>query len=609
MSNLDFNDLLNSIKSGDFDEVPVLPEEFVYGENFLDMTEGGTRDLRLSDYQMTILRASTQIFRRDTLFDIYPPDVAERRWKDTKQEVLMALGKGSGKDLMATIVCAYMVYQLLCLKDPSRYYGKPAGNTIDIINVAINAQQANNVFFKNFVQIIRNSPWFRGRYDAKASQVDFDKEIRVYSGHSEREAFEGYNVIMVVLDEIDGFADPGPNAAESSKSADALYEMYKNSLISRFPDAGKLLMLSFPRTKHGFIMRKYNEFVADKEVVHRSETVKLDPDRPDGEEDNELVIEWEEDHIAMYTQPGLFALRRPSWEVNPTKKIEHYASAFISNYPVAQGKFACMPPEQLEGLFRDRDKVEKAFSGPNGVDNDTGIFYDWFKPEEGTRYYVHVDLAKKHDRCVVSMAHVAGFERHSIAGTLTDAKAKVVVDAIRYWTPTKEKNVDFNEVRDYIVSLRQRGFNIRLVTFDQWNSGDMMQYLNNIGIKAGKLGVNINEYTDLIAAVQEERVLGPEIPLLHKELLELRLLPSGKVDHPRSGSNDLADATAGAVSNAVKHTPRTEFSEMSVITANDMLKSRPVEDLGEEPSGVIRAPSGIKMPDSIQSWVDGMRML
>ncbi len=33
---------------------------------------------------------------------------------------------------------------LVCLKDPARYFGKPAGDAIDIINVAINAQQAKN---------------------------------------------------------------------------------------------------------------------------------------------------------------------------------------------------------------------------------------------------------------------------------------------------------------------------------------------------------------------------------------------------------------------------------------------------------------------------------
>ncbi len=59
--------------------------------------------------------------------------------KYTKNEIILQLGKGSGKDFVSTVACAYVVYKLLCLKDPARYYGKPSGDAIDIINVAINA--------------------------------------------------------------------------------------------------------------------------------------------------------------------------------------------------------------------------------------------------------------------------------------------------------------------------------------------------------------------------------------------------------------------------------------------------------------------------------------
>ena len=45
------------------------------------------------------------------------------------------------------------MYKLLCLKDPAVYFGKPPGDAIDIINVAVNAQQAKNVFFKGFKKI------------------------------------------------------------------------------------------------------------------------------------------------------------------------------------------------------------------------------------------------------------------------------------------------------------------------------------------------------------------------------------------------------------------------------------------------------------------------
>ena len=53
----------------------------------------------------------------------------------------------SGKNETTSVIVCYVVYKLLCLKDPAKYYGKPSGNAIDIINVAINADQAKRNFF------------------------------------------------------------------------------------------------------------------------------------------------------------------------------------------------------------------------------------------------------------------------------------------------------------------------------------------------------------------------------------------------------------------------------------------------------------------------------
>ena len=114
------------------------------------------------------------------------------------------ISANSGKDHCSTVGCAYLVYKLLCLKDPSRYFGKPTGDAIDIMNVAINAQQAKNAFFKGLRSKIENSPWFSSTFIAKIDSIEFDKSITVYSGHSERESHEGLNLILAVLDEISG---------------------------------------------------------------------------------------------------------------------------------------------------------------------------------------------------------------------------------------------------------------------------------------------------------------------------------------------------------------------------------------------------------------------
>ena len=247
---LNFNDLIDLLDGEEFDERPVDLKTFVTSPDYLGLPA-------LSDYQYTLIEKSSQIYKESTLKKLFGAVEGERIYKQTCNEVIAQLGKGSGKDYSSTIAVSYIVYLLLCLKDPATYYGKPPGDSIDILNIAINAQQAKNVFFKGFKTRINRSPWFTGKYTEKASEIKFDKNITVHSGHSEREAWEGYNVIVVVLDEISGFSVENTTGHYQAKTADAIYEMYRGSVDSRFPDFGKVILLSFPRFRGDQIGRAH----------------------------------------------------------------------------------------------------------------------------------------------------------------------------------------------------------------------------------------------------------------------------------------------------------------------------------------------------------------
>ena len=479
---LNFNDLIDILDGEEFDEKPVDLRSFVREPQYLGLPE-------LSEYQYILIEKSSQIYKESTLIKLFGEEEGKRKYKQTANEVIAQLGKGSGKDYCSTIAVAYIVYLLLCLKDPATYYGKPPGDSIDILNIAINAQQANNVFFKGFKTRIDNSPWFIGKYESKASEIKFKKNITVHSGHSEREAWEGYNVIVVVLDEISGFATENTTGHDQAKTADAIYDMYRASVDSRFPDFGKVILLSFPRFKNDPIQKFYESVIAEKEVLVRNKTLKMDDELPDGTEGNEILVEWEEDNIISYNIPRVFALKRPTWEVNPTKKIEDFKVAFYKNMPDALGRFACMPPEAVDAFFKSREKIEKSFNNMALAVDQFGRLENWFIPDPDKEYYIHVDLAQKHDHCAVAMAHVQRWVNVKITDTYSQPAPIVEVDAVRYWTPTADKSVDFAEVRDYILQLRTAGFKIRVCTFDRWNSHDMMQQLKAYGINTETLSV------------------------------------------------------------------------------------------------------------------------
>jgi len=596
---VDFGDFLDVLDDNDFEENPVTLEEFVTSQNYLGLPP-------LSEFQYSMVKSMTQIYKKETLINWMGEEGGEKRWKQTCNEVIFQLGKGSGKDYTSTIACAYIVYLLLCLKDPASYYGKPPGDSIDILNIAINAQQASNVFFKGMKTRIEKSPWFIGKYEAKASEIKFDKNITVHSGHSEREAFEGYNVLMVVLDEISGFALESTTGHDQAKTAGAIYDMYRASVASRFPDFGKLILLSFPRFKNDFIQQKYEEVVAQKEVIIKTHEFIVNPDLPEDEPGNKFSIQWEEDHIVAYKIPKVFALKRPTWDINPTKNIEDFKIEFYRNADDALSRFACMPPEAVDAFFKSREKIEASFNNPNFAIDSNGRFAEWFVPLPDKEYFIHVDLAQKHDHCAVALAHVDKWVHMKVGNEYAQSAPVVVVDAVRYWTPTASKSVDFSEVKDYILSLRQRGFNIKLATFDRWNSHDMMQQLKGYGINTELLSVAKKHYEDFALVVMEERVKGPKIDLLIDELLQLRIMRD-KVDHPRRGSKDLADAVCGSIYNSMYHSKKNTNREIEIHTYTDAKRDNYLEDKQKEIDNLVRPPR--RMPAELSEAMANIEVI
>jgi len=553
-----FDDFVNILEDGHFEENPVDVKTFVEGVDYLNQPP-------LSDIQYSLVQSMSQIYKKPECEHLYGfEEGRQHHEKFTKGEIIMALGKGSGKDHTSTIGVAYAVYKLLCLKDPARYYGKPSGDAIDIINVAINAQQAKNVFFKGFKNKIDKSPWFQNKYYAKMDSIEFDKGITVYSGHSERESHEGLNLFMAILDEISGFAENATNP-ELGKTPDNIYKAFRGTVDSRFPDYGKVILLSFPRYHGDFISKKYDAAVADKEVIGKSHTFILNPELPADAEGNQFTIEWEEDHITQYKLPKVFALKRPTWEVNPTRRIEDFKVAFYTDPLDARMRFLCDPSISSDAFFRNKERLSEAMTIRNPVDTVRRIDESW-KPDPTKTYYVHADLAQRVDKCAVSVAHIDRWVKIQVTDTFEQVVPVVVVDMIAWWEPRKEGPVNLSDVKNWIANLRRLGLNLGMVTFDRWNSFDIQQELRDQGIKTDTLSVGKKHYEDLAMLVYEDRIALPRIELLLTELTELKVVNDKKVDHPRKGSKDLSDAMCGAVFNAISLTPRWEEEEIEIHT-------------------------------------------
>jgi hypothetical protein len=592
-----FNDFFEALKNENFAEIPVDAKTFVEGEAYLGQPP-------LSQVQYDIVEAMSQIYKKEDLIDLMGALEGEKYYKKyTKNEIILQLGKGSGKDFTSTVACSYIVYKLLCLKDPARYFGKPGGDAIDIINVAINAQQAKNVFFKGFKSKIERSPWFAGKFYAKADSIEFDHSITVYSGHSERESHEGLNLILAVLDEISGFAQEIGTGNDQGKTADNIYKAFRASVDSRFPDLGKVALLSFPRFPGDFISQRYDAVIADKDVVTKTHKFIMNPDLPEEAEGNSFEINWEEDTILNYKFPGMFALKRPTWVVNPTRKIDDFKLAFYTDLGDAMQRFACVPSFSSDAFFKQREKVQGAMTIRNPIDSFKR-FDETFKPDPNKKYYVHADLAQKHDKCAVAIAHVEKWVSVQVMKDYEQVVPVVIVDAVAWWEPKKEGPVNLSEVKQWIQNLRRQGFDLGMVSFDRWQSFDIQNELKSVGIRTETVSVAKKHYEDMAMLIYEDRVAMPMIDLLFEELTELKIMKGNRVDHPRKSSKDLADAVCGAIFGAISHTPRDLNLEVEVHTWSDATKIA-----NREQQDLLEANRKEEMPNDVRDFLDSFNLI
>lgn len=199
--------------------------------------------------------------------------------------------------------------------------------------------------------------------------------------------------------------------------------------------------------------------------------------------------------------------------------------------------------------------------------------------------YVHVDLGLRRDGCGIAMVHCRPCpDRPEEPEVWADLVVRITASP----SPARERGlggeaslpppapgggqggglslatrdsrlatseVDFARVRELLTDLRRRGYNLAQVSFDGWQSVDSRQILRRQGLRTALVSVDrdLAAYETLKELVNTGRLHFPRYEPLLRELKRLELVDGRKVDHPRGGSKDVADALAAAVSEAVKH--------------------------------------------------------
>jgi hypothetical protein len=188
----------------------------------------------------------------------------------------------------------------------------------------------------------------------------------------------------------------------------------------------------------------------------------------------------------------------------------------------------------------------------------------------------------------------------------------VNVDFVHSWEAKPGEEINFSSVRQMIVDLCRK-FNVGLVTFDRWQSVEMIQSLKAQGINANFHSVKKTDYDTLMTTIYDTRLRGYWNELLvEEELLKLRLFSNNRIDHPNSGSKDLADAIAGSVFNCIENMSIDQEIEIEILGSG--LEYETKEDLedygtvtvynGKEGKNVAGYSKQIIKPEEAERWLE-----
>lgn len=549
-----------------FEEVPVSIQEFIESPDFLNLKWDGRRGCRPKIMEIA-----------KKLVD---PDV---------REAMVIIGKGSGKDFIASIVHLYGIYYCLCLHSPQTYYGLAPNSPIYFVNVARNETQAKNVFFKEFIGHLTNCPWFAGKYsEPGALTVQFIKNIMALSGNSQAFAWLGYNTLQWVGDELAFFLEKENASADEDEGtlsrAEECWEAAFGSGKTRYPKHYKMIGITTPRFDDDFVMKKFNELKR-----------------------------------RMSEKGNAYAVQAATWEMNPNVTIEDFADALEKNYRRTMRDFGAQPMGVIDTFWGNPDFIDEnpcdackecpIWQKKDIVDYDlwecydyegctangycgNGEFRDWFVPQLDAEYYIHFDLSTKKDRTSLTLAHGVGsmmveidpFEKLKRLDQSKEEEVEidpedmfeerplVQVDAIMVVSPAsrqdnrlvRNKEVYYEGILKHIIKkLLAMKFNIVKATFDQFQSHMFMQALEDLGIEVELLSLDRTDEVPVKAktAFTENRVTYCWNRIFAKEARHLQY-KGRKVDHPTGKGKDIIDSVFGAVYNVEVNYVCGSFYEM-----------------------------------------------
>ena len=299
----------------------------------------------------------------------------------------------------------------------------------------------------------------------------------------------------------------------------------------------------------------------------------------------------DETHIEEYKNSGYRVLAVP----------KDFRTNFLADYDIALRDIAGISVTGAMG-FITQDSITPNVTSARKNPFFEDIIVTGIRDNDTIENHCHQDVVDKHIKSLPMNIHIDFAEvsdRIGISGVVQDGMKNVLdldterrvmlpfyrqVFQVGIEAPSGDR-MSFQKVINFIVWLRRTGFNINIVSTDQFQSSYVRETLAQQGFAVEKISVDASEdpYIGLRNLLQDQRIELIKNQKQEDELVKLQRL-NNRIDHPQNGSKDLSDALCGACWTHIQHQDQIKPSITNMASVISSVNGRPSTPKSRMPS-------------------------
>lgn len=571
------SEMLDSLRYADFEEIPVDIGTFLHDYQYLGNA------LYDPDGRFTLFP-----YWENTLKKIFPDNTT------TAYNTLILTGAiGLGKSTIAVICLLYLLYRLLCLKDPYLYYGMQPIDKISISLMNITIENAKGVALDKMNQMIMSSAWFMSHGEMSGeTNLNYrpSKHIELITASSNNQVI-GRCIFANFTDEVNfGLTSDVEKLKKKQRTLISQIDARMKSRFMRDRDGKTYLptlniIASSKNSEQSFL----ESYIEDKKKNESKTTLIID-------EPQWVVDSRKDSKVKFQVAIGNKFLANELLPVSSSKTL-------IDEYRARGYSILDVPIGYLEDFQQNIDEAIcsiagiatasalKYISGVRWNEIKTDVYQNPFTQEiitvgnakdDLTQYseffdlsrvpnalkakplFIHLDMSKTGDKTGIAGVYVLG-KRPKVEGEDSSRELFYRVAFSVSVAAPKGYEISFDKHRIFIRWLREKGFNIVGISSDTFQSAQLQQQLKDDGFEVKIISVDRLDpetkqclpYAYMKSTIYDRRLeVYRDCDFLTEEILGLERLSDGHIQHPDAGtkgSKDASDAVCGSLYNASQH--------------------------------------------------------